>query len=102
MAPFSGWGSTALRLPNHFEEAVYFLPLSSQIFLVLILSTLEGLKTASTLEPRSGFEQGTPGLGIQRLNHFLRMFGFFLENILVHYLTSSYTRLVNPCFYRCY
>ena len=34
-----------VQLPQgycHFEEAVYFLPLSSQIFLVLILSTLEG------------------------------------------------------------
>ena len=45
---------------SHFEEAVYFLPLSSQKFLVLILPTLE---------PPSGFEHGTPGLGIQRLNH---------------------------------
>ena len=27
---------------SHFEEAVYFLPLSSQKFLVLILSTSEG------------------------------------------------------------
>ena len=59
MAPFYGWG----QLPqgySHFEEAVYFLPFSSQKFLVLILSTLE---------PPSGFDHGTPGLGIQRLNH---------------------------------
>ena len=54
---------------SHFEEAVYFLPLSSQKFLVLILPTLEGWKADSTLEPTSGFEHGTPGLGIQRLNH---------------------------------
>ena len=27
---------------SHFEEADYFLPISFQIFLVLILSTLEG------------------------------------------------------------
>ena len=27
---------------NHFEEAVYFITLSSQKFLVLILSTSEG------------------------------------------------------------
>ena len=27
---------------SHFEEAVYFLPLGSQKFLVLILSALEG------------------------------------------------------------
>ena len=54
---------------SHFEEAVYFAPLSSQKFLVLILSTSEGWKAESTLEPPSGFEHGTPGLGIQRLNH---------------------------------
>ena len=54
---------------SHFEEAVYFLPLSSQKFLVLILSTSEGWKAESTLESPSGFEHGTPGLGIQRLNH---------------------------------
>ena len=54
---------------SHFEEAVYFLPLSSQKFLVLILSTSEGRKAESTLEPHSGFEHVTPGLGIQRLNH---------------------------------
>ena len=54
---------------SHFEEAVYFLRLSSQKFLVLILSTSEGWKAGSTLEPPSGFEHETPGLGIQRLNH---------------------------------
>ena len=26
---FYGWGSTASRLQSHFEEAAYFLPLSS-------------------------------------------------------------------------
>ena len=54
---------------SHFEEAVYFLLLSSQTFLVLILPTSEGWKTESTLEPPTGFERGTPGLGIQRLHH---------------------------------
>ena len=54
---------------SHFEEAVYFLPLSSQKFQVLIWSTSEGWKAESTLEPPSGFDHGTPGLGIQRLNH---------------------------------
>ena len=54
---------------SHFEEAVYFLPLSSQKFLILILSTSEGWKAASTLELPSGFEHGTPGLGTQQLNH---------------------------------
>ena len=54
---------------NDFEEAVYVLPFSSQKFLVLILSSSEVWKAESTLEPPSGFEHGTPGLGIQRLNH---------------------------------
>ena len=40
---------------SHFQEAVYFLPLSSQKFLVLILSTSEGWKAESTLEPTQWF-----------------------------------------------
>ena len=28
MTPFYGWGSTAARLQSHYEETVYFLPLS--------------------------------------------------------------------------
>ena len=67
MAPFTD----GVQLPqgySHFEEAVYFLPVSSQKFLVLILLTSEWWKAESTLEPASGFEHGTLGLGIQRLN----------------------------------
>ena len=61
-----------LQLPlgdSHFKEAVYFLQLSSQKFLVLIWSTWEGCKAESTLEPPSRFEHGAPGLRIHRLNH---------------------------------
>ena len=61
-----------IQLPqgySHFEEAVYFLPVSSQKFLVLILSTSEVWKAGSTLKPPSGFEHGTPGFGIQCLNN---------------------------------
>ena len=61
-----------LQLPqgwSHFEEAIYFLPLSSQKFLLLILSTSKGWKAESTLEPPNGFEYGTPKLEIRRLNH---------------------------------
>ena len=54
---------------SHFQEAVYFLPLSSQKFLVLVLSTSEGWKTESTLEQPSGFEHGTPELRIRCPNH---------------------------------
>ena len=69
MAPFQVWSSTASRLQNHYTEAVYFLPLSYQKFLVVIPSTSQGWKTESTLEQPSGLEYGTHGLGIQRLNH---------------------------------
>ena len=62
-------GVQLLQGYSHFEEAVYFLPLSSQTFLLLILPTSEGWKAELTLEPPSGFEHGTPGLGIQCLNH---------------------------------
>ena len=41
---------------SHFEEAVYFLQISSQKSLVLILSTLEGWRVESTLGPPSDFE----------------------------------------------
>ena len=54
---------------SHFKETVYVLPLSSQKFQVLILSTLEGWKAELTLEQPTGFEHGTSGLGIQHLNH---------------------------------
>ena len=56
MVPFNGWGSTASRLQSHYDEAVCFLPLSSQKFLVLIWSTSEIWKAESTLELPSGFE----------------------------------------------
>ena len=58
-AHFCGWGSTVSRLQT----------LRSQKFLVFIWLTLEGWKAESTLEPPSGLEHGTPGLGIQHLNH---------------------------------
>ena len=79
MAPFYRWGSTAPRLYSHFKEAVYFLLLSSQKFLALILSTSERRKAESTLEPSRGFEQETLGLGIQHLKplHHLMFFALF-------------------------
>ena len=43
MVHFYGWGSTASRLETHYEEAVYYLQLSSQKFLVLTLSGVSGL-----------------------------------------------------------
>ena len=69
MAPFYEWGSTVSRVPSHYKETVYFLPVSLWEFLVFIRLTLEGWRAESTLEQPSGFEPRTPGLGIQRLNH---------------------------------
>ena len=54
---------------SHCKEAVYCLPLSPQKFVVLTLSISEEWKTELTLGPPSGFEHGTPGLGIQCPNH---------------------------------
>ena len=68
MAVFMDGVQLPQGLSQH-EEAVYFLPLSSWKFLVLILSIPEGWSAESTLVPPSGFEQETPGLGIQLLNH---------------------------------
>ena len=62
-------GVQLLQDYSHFEEAVYFITLSSQKLLVLILSTSEGWKTESTLEPTNGFDHETPGLRNQHLNH---------------------------------
>ena len=56
MAPFYGWDSTVSRLQSHYEEIVYFLPLSFQKFLVLIRSISKGWKDEMTLKPSSGFE----------------------------------------------
>ena len=50
MTPFYGWDSTVVRLQNHYERTVYFLPLSLNNFLGLILLTLEGRKAESALE----------------------------------------------------
>ena len=47
---------------SHFEEAIYFLPLS-------FWYSLYQPQKDERLEPPSGFEHGTPRLGIQHLNH---------------------------------
>ena len=60
MASFYGWGSTALRLEPLRGGTLLFT-------IFIILSTSEGEKSELTLEPPSGFEHETPGLGIQRL-----------------------------------
>ena len=55
MVPFHGWGSIASRMQSHYEETVYFLPLSPNKFMILIWSTSERWK--AELVPSSGFEQ---------------------------------------------
>ena len=69
MALFYQWGLTASRLQSHSEEAIHFLPESSQKFLVLIWLSSKGWKAESTLKQPNGFEHRTLGLGIQCLNH---------------------------------
>ena len=69
MTPFYLWGSTVSRVQIHYEETVYFLPLSPQEVLLFIWTTSEGLKDKLSLEPSCGFAPGAPGLRIQRANH---------------------------------
>ena len=69
MGPFLMDGVQLPQGQSHFDEAVYFVPLSSQKSLVLILSASEGWTAESSLELPSGFEHGIPGLGIQRVNY---------------------------------
>ena len=49
MVNFYGRGSTASRLETHYEEAVYFLQLSSQKFLVLTVSGVSGLNNLTVI-----------------------------------------------------
>ena len=49
-------GVQLLQDLSHFEEAAYFITLGSQKFMVLVLSTSEGLKAESTLELPNGFD----------------------------------------------
>ena len=61
------------RIESHYEEAVYFLPLSSQEFQVLNWSTSAGWKAELTLQPASGSELGPLDweLGIGNWDHWI-------------------------------
>ena len=65
MDPFYGWGSTASRLVPHRGGSLLFTVKFPEVTFI----NLERMKAESTLELTSGFGHGTPGLGIQRLNH---------------------------------
>ena len=67
--PFLWMVFSYVKARGSLEETVYFLPLSPQKILVLISLTSERWKAESTFEPPSGFETGTSGFRIQRLNH---------------------------------
>ena len=88
-------------LPLHYDETVDFLPFSSKEFIVLIWSSSEGWKAELTLEPTSGFEPGTPGLGIQSFKNyatapFLIKFLYGSENLTgPYYLTMIYKKFWN-------
>ena len=61
MAAFYGWRSTASRLEPLWRGSFHFINKFPE-FLLLILSTSEGWRVESTLEPPSGFEHGGPEL----------------------------------------
>ena len=68
MAPFYGCGSNASKLESLRGGSLLFTSKFPEIPGTL-LSTSKWWKAESTLEPPSGFEHGTPGLGIQYFNH---------------------------------
>ena len=68
MAPFYGRVSTASRLEPLRGGSLLFTAKFPEIPGTDFID-LERRKAESTLEPPTGFEHGTPGLGIQRLNH---------------------------------
>ena len=49
MVHFFGPDSTASRLETHYEEAVYYLQLSSQKFLILTVSGVSGLNNLTVV-----------------------------------------------------
>ena len=75
------------------------LPVSSQKFLLLIISTSEGWKAELTLQPPSGFEDGTPRFGIQRLNHQVITSTFFSNQFQEKYFIRIKQSLIEKNIY---
>ena len=80
--PFHGWGSTTLsqgQNENHFDEAIYFLPLSFQKLLVLVFH-----------QPLKGKQHKYLNL-IQRKEYRLQLKCYFPRRMKI----SGYTTLVS-------
>ena len=69
MATFYGWGSTASRLELLRRGSLLLTTKCPDVSGTHFIDLGSMCKAESTWEPPSGFEHGTPGLGIQRLNH---------------------------------
>ena len=69
MTPFYGWGSAVSRLEPLSGGSLLFTAKFPEIPDTSVSSDSEGWKAEAILESLSGFEQGTTGLGFQRLNH---------------------------------
>ena len=67
MAPFYGWGSTTSRLEPLQGGSLLFTTKFSETGTHFI--NFGRMKVESTLEPPTGFEHGTPVLGIQHFKH---------------------------------
>ena len=68
MVPFYGWGSNASRLEPLRGGSLLFTTKFPEIPGTHFID-LGRMKAESILGSPSGFEHGTPGLGIQRPNH---------------------------------
>ena len=69
MVPFYGWGSTASGFEPLRGGSLLFTTNFPEIPGTHFIDLRRVKKVESTLEQPSGFEHGTPGVGIQRLNH---------------------------------
>ena len=65
MSPFYEWDSTASRLEPLQGSSLLFITKFPEIPGTYFID----LRRMNSLKPPSGFELGTPGLGIKHLNH---------------------------------
>ena len=98
--PFLWMGFNCLQARATSRRQFTFYHLSSQKSLIVIFSTSEGWMAESTLEPPSGFEHRTPGLGIQHLNHSAIAPYFWGFHAFKFYFPSSHKSF--PSKFRCF